>query len=60
MFVESGGVTVEAGPGDLVQVPPGVTGRYWAPAYARLLAVYGPSKGEPSGRPYYEKLASGL
>jgi quercetin dioxygenase-like cupin family protein len=56
VFVESGGVTVEARSGDLVRVPAGVVGRYWAPTYARLLAIYGPSKGEPSRRLAYEKL----
>lgn len=59
LFVESGGVTVEAGPGDLVRVPPGVVGKYWAPTYARLLAIYGPSKGEPSRSLGYEKLTTG-
>jgi mannose-6-phosphate isomerase-like protein (cupin superfamily) len=56
LFVESDGVTVEAHAGDLVRVPAGVAGRYWAPAYARLLAIYGPSKGEPSRRLAYESL----
>lgn len=56
LFVESGGVTVEAHSGDVVRVPAGVAGRYWAPEYARLLAIYGPSKGEPSRRLGYEKL----
>ena len=56
LFVESEGVTVEAHAGDLVRVPAGVAGRYWAPAYARLLAIYGPSKGEPSRRLAYERL----
>lgn len=56
LFVESGGVTVVAQAGDLVQVPAGAVGRYWAPKYARLLAIYGPSKGEPSKSLGYEKL----
>jgi quercetin dioxygenase-like cupin family protein len=56
LFVESGGVTVEARAGDLVKVPAGAIGRYWAPEYARLLAVYGPSKGEASKVLGYEKL----
>ncbi len=56
LMVESGGVTVEAHAGDVVRVPAGAVGRYWAPRYARLLAIYGPSKGEPSSRLGYEKL----
>lgn len=56
LFVESGGVTVEARAGDVVRVPPGTAGRYWSPTYARLLAIYGPSQGEPSRRLGYEKL----
>ena len=56
LFVESGGVTVEAQAGDVVRVPAGAVGRYWAPAYARLLAIYGPNKGEPSRRLGYQKL----
>jgi quercetin dioxygenase-like cupin family protein len=43
LYVESGGVTVAAGVGDTVTVPAGQIGRYWAPAYARMLAVYGPN-----------------
>ncbi len=56
LFVESDGVTVEAGPGDVVQVPAGAIGKYWAPAYARMLAIYGPSAGAPSRKLHYEKL----
>ena len=56
LFVESGGVTVEAQAGDVVRVPAGTVGRYWAPTYARLLAIYGPSEGEPSKRLGYERL----
>jgi len=56
LFVESGGVTVEAQAGDVVRVPAGAVGRYWAPRYARLLAIYGPSNGEPSKSVCYEKL----
>jgi mannose-6-phosphate isomerase-like protein (cupin superfamily) len=56
LFVESGGVTVEARAGDVVRVPPGAAGRYWSPTYARLLSIYGPSQGEPSRRLGYEKL----
>jgi len=56
LFVESGGVTIEAQAGDVVRVPPGAAGRYWAPKYARLLAIYGPSKGQPSQTLHYQKL----
>ena len=56
LFVDSGGVTVEALAGDVVRVPAGATGRYWAPRYARLLAIYGPNTGEPSRSLGYEKL----
>lgn len=56
LFVEAGGVTIEAGAGDTVQVPPGAVGKYWAPVYARMLAVYGPSGGEPSRKLGYQKL----
>jgi mannose-6-phosphate isomerase-like protein (cupin superfamily) len=58
LFVESGGVTVEALSGDVVQVPAGAVGRYWAPKYARLLAIYGPSEGGTSRALRYEKLSS--
>jgi mannose-6-phosphate isomerase-like protein (cupin superfamily) len=59
LFVESGGVTVEARAGDVVRVPAGTVGRYSAPKYARLLAIYGPSKGGPSRKLSYEKLSGG-
>ena len=56
LFVEADGVTIEAGPGDMVQVPAGATGKYWAPVYARMLAIYGPSDGSSSRKLNYEKL----
>ncbi len=56
LFVEAGGVIVQALAGDTVEVPAGAIGRYWAPRYARLLAVYGPSRGEPSRSLGFEKL----
>jgi mannose-6-phosphate isomerase-like protein (cupin superfamily) len=59
LFVESGGVTVEAQAGDVVLVPAGAVGRYSAPKYARLLAIYGPSKGGASRKLRYEKLSGG-
>src|SRR5215475_7022913 len=56
LFVESGGVTVEAQAGDVVRVPAGAVGRYGSPTYARLLAIYGPRKGEPSRTLGYARL----
>jgi mannose-6-phosphate isomerase-like protein (cupin superfamily) len=56
LFVEAAGVVVRAGAGEVVKVPADVAGRYWAPRYARLLAIYGPSKGEPSRVLGYQKL----
>jgi hypothetical protein len=58
LFVESGGTTVQATAGDLVRVPQGATARYWAPQYARLLSIYGPSDGAPSAVLHYGKLTS--
>jgi len=58
LFVESGGVTVTAQAGDTVQVPAGAVGRYWAPRYARMLAIYGPSDGKPSRVLAYGKLGA--
>ena len=40
LHVESGGVEVVAGPGDLVRVTASEEGRYFAPTYARMLAIY--------------------
>lgn len=60
LFVEAGGLTVEAQAGDVVQVPAGAVGRYWAPGYARLLAIYGPSEGGLSRTLGYERLDSRL
>jgi len=57
LFVESGGVTLEAQKGDVVRVPAGAVGRYWAPKYARLLGIYGPSQGNPGRALSYEKLS---
>jgi hypothetical protein len=44
LFVESRGATRKAQAGDVVRAPAGTIGRHWAPTYARLLAIYGPSK----------------
>jgi uncharacterized cupin superfamily protein len=46
LHVESGGVTVVARKADVVQVPGGIVGKYWAPNYARIVAFHGPN---PSG-----------
>lgn len=56
LFVEAGGVTLEAWQGDVVRVPAGAVGKYWAPKYARLLAIYGPSEGSASKALGYERL----
>lgn len=50
--VEADGVEVTCGPGSLVRVPSGSRGSYRAPAFARMLSVYGPrpdSAGDPAG-----------
>ena len=54
LFVD--GVTLKAQAGDFVGVPAEAIGQYQAPTYARLLADYGPSKGEPSKSLSYKKL----
>ena len=41
LHVEANGVTVVALVGDTVRTPAGAVGRYWAPVYARMIAVYG-------------------
>lgn len=57
LFVECDGVTVEAGPGDLVRIPAGSISRYWAPVHARMLGVYAPNpKGAPMTDALFEKL----
>jgi mannose-6-phosphate isomerase-like protein (cupin superfamily) len=43
LVVECDGETVEVTAGQVVQVPAGSQGRYRAPRYARMLAVYGPN-----------------
>ncbi|MBS0237143.1 MAG: cupin domain-containing protein [Proteobacteria bacterium] len=49
LFVEVDNVIVEAEAGDTVVVPAGAIGRYFAPAYARILGVYGANpKGKES------------
>lgn len=47
LHVEVDGETVVARVGDLVRVPAGSRGRYFAPIHARMLAVYGPN---PDGK----------
>ena len=48
LHVECDGHTVIATAGDTVTVPANRPGRYWAPQYARMLAVYSPN---PAGLP---------
>ncbi|MEO6820937.1 MAG: cupin domain-containing protein [Candidatus Nanopelagicales bacterium] len=43
LHIECDGQEVVLGPGDCARVPAGAVGRYWAPVYARMLAVYGPN-----------------
>jgi len=43
LHVESGGQTVVATAGDTVVVEANAKGRYYAPVYARMLAIYGPN-----------------
>jgi mannose-6-phosphate isomerase-like protein (cupin superfamily) len=48
LHVECQGRTVIARAGDTVTVPANHIGRYWAPVYARMYSIYGPSgTGEP-------------
>ena len=53
LFVD--GVALKAQAGDFVGVPAEAIGQYQAPTYARLLANYGLSKGEPSKSLSYKK-----
>lgn len=49
LMVSCDGETVEVAAGQVVRVPAGSRGRYWAPDHARMLAVYGPNpRGEAS------------
>jgi ethanolamine utilization protein EutQ (cupin superfamily) len=60
LHVESDGTTVIAGPGDTVVVEANAQGRYFAPAYARMLAIYGPNPGgEESDSFSYRSLDEG-
>ena len=43
LHVECDGETVVVGPRGTVRVPAGKVGRYWAPVYARMFAIYGPN-----------------
>lgn len=46
LVVRIGATEVRGGPGTTIKVPAGQVGHYLAPAYARMLAIYGPN---PSG-----------
>jgi mannose-6-phosphate isomerase-like protein (cupin superfamily) len=57
LFVECDGVTVEVNKGEMVCVPGGTTGRYLAPAYARMLGIYAANpKGEATTKTAFEPL----
>lgn len=43
LHISVDGEDVVLRPGDSATVPAGRLGRYWAPEYARMLAVYGPN-----------------
>jgi mannose-6-phosphate isomerase-like protein (cupin superfamily) len=43
LHVECDGETVVVGPRGTVRVPAGKVGRYSAPVYARMFAIYGPN-----------------
>ncbi|MCG2624792.1 cupin domain-containing protein [Arthrobacter sp. I2-34] len=43
LHIEADGTTVILRTGDAARVRGGRTGRYWAPDYARMVAVYGPN-----------------
>ncbi|MFC9550224.1 cupin domain-containing protein [Rhodococcus sp. NPDC056960] len=45
LHVEVDGLEVVARAGDNIRVPAGKTGKYWAPAFARMLGIYGPNPG---------------
>lgn len=60
LHVESAGTTVIAGVGDTVRVSAGSLGRYTAPVYARMVAVYGPNPGRADEQFSYTPLASSV
>lgn len=43
LHVECNGHVLVLRAGDLVRVPGGLTSRYWAPEYARMISMYGPT-----------------
>lgn len=60
LMVSCDGETVQATAGQVVLVPAGSRGRYWAPDHARMLAIYGPNpRGEPSIRIGLRDLGAG-
>lgn len=56
LHVEVRGETAVLKPGDSVVVPAGEMGRYTAPVYARMIAVYGPNPGVPDADYSYQEL----
>lgn len=43
LHVEADGIEVVGHAGDVIRVPAGRIGRYWAPRYARMYGLYGPN-----------------
>lgn len=56
LTVECDGLTVVGTRGDTVRVGAGKLGRYSAPVYARMLAVYGPNPGREDEEFSYEPI----
>ncbi|EMY35233.1 hypothetical protein D477_005491 [Arthrobacter crystallopoietes BAB-32] len=43
LHIQADGKTVVLHPGDAARVKAGRVGRYWAPTYAKMVAIYGPN-----------------
>lgn len=56
LHVRAAGTTVIARQGDTVRVAAGNQGIYWAPRYARMIAIYGPNDGHPDENVGYRAL----
>jgi len=60
LHVRAAGTTVIARQGDAVRVAAGKRGTYWAPRYARLIAIYGPNDGHPDEKVGYRALGGAI